>query len=310
MQNGFITQKFDVHHSVFRFSCTIPDGQTHDYFMDFQVLTGADKHYCRTEAGRAKWACMMNALPASKVKMLPDGRRVPTGLATTDATPLITVSGDTDMRTFTYSNGGRRGSALIPDNTPSVTATRATVRDLKDFAVDYLCTHGTYRMFKGNAGPRNICGDFAVAAYARFAGCSRKPKPFMSTKSFAWHVATGPVALGGAVTGMNYDWYLRVQKARPPAKSRRLAATSIMTSVASFAAQPRKSLHGGAVTFDFCMPSRASSGLSGSIMQSRSSCVAFTGPKGTSMVPTMFSDVSATFPPPSFRQSISCSCAR
>ena len=294
---GFIQKKMDVHHSVFRFSCTTPDGQTHGYYMDFSCLHGHDdSHYNKTEAGRAKWARMMDVLPVSKVRTLPDGSRVPTS-ACKDAAPFITVSGDTTMHSIVYPNGGRRGSALIPANTPCV-GSGATVRDLKDFAIDYLCTHGTYRMIKGRAGPRNVCGDFAVAAYKKFAGRRDMPKPFMGTKSLAWHVATAPAALVQARTGKLPRWYFRVQKARPLEKKRRLAATSIMASVASLAAQPRKSLHRGTVTLDFCIP-RASSGPSGSITQSRSSCVAFTGPTRTSMVPAMFSD-----------ESVPCSCAR
>ena len=104
MNQGFIKAKFRIHHQVFRFSCADADGQTHDYFMDFCALQGADSHYCSTDAGRAKWAGMMDVLPASEVRTLPDGRRVPTRLAT----PLVTVSGDTTMQTYTYSNGGRQ----------------------------------------------------------------------------------------------------------------------------------------------------------------------------------------------------------
>ena len=72
-------------------------------------------HYQDTEAGRARWARMLDALPASKVATLPDGRRAIVGSTTNDAVPLITTSCDVVMESYTCSNGGRRGSTRIPD---------------------------------------------------------------------------------------------------------------------------------------------------------------------------------------------------
>ena len=216
VQAKALRKKLGIHHSVFRFSCTTPGGQTYDYYMDFSALQSHEAHYQDTEAGRARWARMLDALPASKVATLPDGRRAIVGSTTDDAVPLITASSDVAMKNYTYSNGGRRGSTRIPDNTPCVAATSATVGDLKAFAVDYLCAHGTYRLFKGKAGPRNVCGDFPVAAYARFAGIDGKVKPFLSSRSYAWHIANTPVFLAQAYMGMNTDWFLRVQTARRP----------------------------------------------------------------------------------------------
>ena len=225
----FVGSKFHVHHAHFRFSCVTAAGQTCSYFMDFSSLDGKETHYCGTEAGRAKWAHMMDTLPAGAVETLPDGRRVPAPLnrSHTEHWPRVIVSGDTSL-----------SNVLVPDNTPPVAATGHTVRDVKDFAVDYLRRHGTYRTFKGKAGPRNLCTDFAAAAYGHFTsypgirdpprrttwlgGTPERVRPFMCTKSKLFHATTGPVAFALACAGVTPKWHLRMQEAQPLAKPRHL----------------------------------------------------------------------------------------
>ena len=174
-----------------------------------------------------KWGRMLDTLPLSQVQELPCGRRAPIRLGP----PLVTVSGDTTMHHWVMS---KRDHAIVPANTPRVQDTGGyTVRDIKDFAVAYLRAWGTYRLHKGKGESRNICGDFAVAAYIWFTSCDhtaaardafgdddthmkrqKRIKPFMATRSHMFSCLAGPVALGLSHLNMNTDWYLRRQGGR------------------------------------------------------------------------------------------------